>query len=105
MGQAGDNAALLALNDQFLRTKRRAARQKRRIGSDQQAWQRWSTTVDEAAQIVSRLASTPATSIEDLAIKFGAILWSIETNDSLLDSGDGRRLRAFGREFLRLADP
>jgi hypothetical protein len=36
---------------------------------------------------------------EDLATKFGAILWVIEINESLLDRSDLLRLKAFGRQL------
>jgi hypothetical protein len=41
--------------------------------------------------------------IGSLAAKFSAIVWLIESNDSLLDAGDLRRLRRFGRDLSVLA--
>jgi hypothetical protein len=87
------------LNDELTRLRRRAARQKRTIAADPEAWQRWSSSMDEIAVLTERLVASPAANIDSLAAKFRAILWLIEVNDSLLDHGDLRRLRRFGREL------
>lgn len=87
------------LSEQLARLQRRASRQKGSISRNSDAWQRWSGTIDEIATIVDQLAATPASDVENLATKFRAILWLIETNESLLDSGDLRRLRRFGRDL------
>ena len=105
MRQARDVAALVAQYDQLLLARRRAARIKSKIGRDERAWVRWSAAMEEAAQIALGIVSTPAVSIEDLAIKFRTILWTIEANESLLDRRDARWLKAFEKELLRLARP
>jgi len=92
-----------ALVQQLARLRRRAARQQRQIGSSPEAWQKWSTTLDEIAGLTQRLVASPAPDLESLAAKFHAILWLIEVNESLLDAGDLRRLRQFGRDLSALA--
>ena len=59
--------------------------------------------MDEVAGLTQRLVASPAPDLERLAAKFSAILWLIEVNDSLLDGGDLRRLRRFGRDLSVLA--
>jgi hypothetical protein len=83
--------------------RRRAARQKRMIKAGPDRWQRWSGTMTEIAEITERLARLPATDVPGLAAKFAAILWLIESNESLLDRGDLRRLQRFGRDLSGLA--
>jgi hypothetical protein len=85
------------------RLRRRAARQKRRIKSSQEDWRKWSVTMEEIAVLTQQLVVRPADDLDDLAAKFNAILWLIEVNESLLDSGDLRRLRRFGRDLSALA--
>jgi hypothetical protein len=92
-----------ALSQDLARLRRRAARQKREIQSSPAAWQRWSTTMDEIADLTQRLVASPALNTASLAAQFRAILWLIEVNESLLDTGDLRRLRRFGRGLGRLA--
>ena len=91
------------LAQQLARLRRRAARQKRTIKSSPEAWQRWSATMDEIAGLTQRLVTSPAPDLERLAAKFSAILWLIEVNESLLDDGDMRRLRRFGRDLSVVA--
>ena len=93
-----------ALARRLARLRRRAARQKRNIGAGPDAWQRWSATMDEIAGLTQRLVASPSPDLERLAAKFSAILWLTEVNESLLDSGDLRRLRRFGRDLSALAD-
>jgi len=93
-----------ALARELVRLRRRATRQKRTIKSGSDAWQEWSATMDEIANLTRRLVARPAHDIGSLAAKFKAILWLIEVNESLLDSGDLRRLRRLGRELAILAD-
>ena len=52
---------------------------------------------------MSRISATPTADIGGVAIKLGAILWAIEINDSLVDTGDLRRVKALDREIRRLA--
>lgn len=85
------------------RLRRRAARQKRTIEISADGWQRWSTTMDEIAGLAQHLVASPASDPRTLAAKFRAMLWLIEVNESLLDAGDLRRLRRFGRELDLLA--
>ena len=91
------------LAQQLARLRRRAVRQKRSIASSPEAWQRWSATMDEIAGLTQRLLTSPAPDLDRLAVKFGAIMWLIEVNESLLDGGDLRRLRRFGRDLSALA--
>jgi hypothetical protein len=88
-----------ALAQQLARLRRRAVRQRRSIASSPEAWQRWSATMDEIAGLTQRLLASPAPDLEHLAAKFSAILWLIDVNESLLDSGDLRRLRRFGQDL------
>ena len=92
-----------ALAQQLAQLQRRATRQKRKVGSSPEAWQRWSATMDEIAGLTQRLVASPSPGLERLAVKFGAIVWLIEVNESLLDRGDLRRLRRFGRDLSALA--
>jgi hypothetical protein len=59
--------------------------------------------MEEIAVLTQQLVVRPADDLDDLAAKFSAILWLIEVNESLLDSGDLRRLRRFGRDLSVLA--
>ncbi len=87
------------LDREVSRLRRRAARQKRSIATDAEAWRRWSDTMDEIAALTDLLVASPAANIDSLAVKFRAIRWLIEVNESLLDHGDLRRLRRLGREL------
>ena len=53
--------------------------------------------------IGSQITTTPVADVPDLATKFAAILWAIQVNESLVDSSDMYRLRAFRRELHRVA--
>lgn len=55
--------------------------------------------MDEIAGLTQRLVARPVDDPESLTTKFTAILWLIEVNESLLDAGDLRRLRRFGRDL------
>lgn len=92
-----------ALARELARLRRRAARQKHNITSGSDAWQRWSATMDEIATLTQRLLARPADDLGSLSAKFYAILWLMEVNQSLLDRGDLRRLRGFGRDLSILA--
>ncbi|OJX46527.1 MAG: hypothetical protein BGO81_03985 [Devosia sp. 66-22] len=59
--------------------------------------------MDEIATLTLRFVARPADDLGGLAAKFDAILWLIGVNESLLDSGDLRRLRRFGRDLSTLA--
>jgi hypothetical protein len=89
------------LAGELSRLRRRAAWQKRGIATRPDAWRRWSSTMEEIATLIDRMVASPAPDASSLAAKFDAILWQIETNESLLDRGDLRRLRRFRRD-LRL---
>jgi hypothetical protein len=86
------------------RLRRRSARLKLKIRSSPAAWQTWSSTVDEIAGIIETMVAAPAHDVADLALQFRAVLGQIETNDSLMDQGDARRLRRFRRNLKRLAE-
>ena len=92
-----------ALAQELARLRRRGARQKRNIKSGPEAWRAWSATMDEIANLTQQLVGSHVEDLESLAAKFKAILWLIEVNGSLLDSGDLRRLRRFGRDLSVLA--
>lgn len=91
------------LVQELARLQRRAARQKRNIKSGPEAWRAWAATMDEIADATKRLVVRPADDLDTLAAKFNAILGLIEANGSLLDSGDLRRLRRFGRDLSVIA--
>ena len=93
---SGDLARELA------RLQRRAARQKRRIKSEPEAWREWSATMEEISNLTRQFVGRPADKLESLAATFNAILWLIEVNESLLDDTDLRRLRRFGRDLASL---
>ena len=98
-----DEAEIGAISQDLSRLRRRAARRKRDIEASPAAWQRWSATMDEISVLTQRLVASPAPDAASLAAKFRAILWLIEVNESLLDTGDLRRLQRFGRELSLLA--
>jgi hypothetical protein len=91
------------LEAELSRLRRRAARQRRAIGTRPDAWQTWSSTMDEIATLIDRMVASRALDAPSLAAKFDAILWQIETNESLLDRGDLRRLRRFRRDLRLVA--
>lgn len=95
--------AIAALASQLSGLRRRAARQKRNIKSRPEEWREWSATMDEIAGLTQRLVASPTPDLASLAAKFRAILWLIDVNESLLDSGDLRRLRRFDRDLSVLA--
>ena len=64
---------------------------------------KWSVAMDEIASLTQQLVGSPVDNLENLVAKFDAILWLIEVNESLLDSGDLRRLRRFARDLSVLA--
>jgi hypothetical protein len=100
---SGSGAGIGELDRELSRLRRRAARQRQSIETSSQAWQQWSSTMDEIASIIEQLVASPAPNVESIATKFHAILWLIEVNESLLDTGDIRRLRRFGRDLRHLA--
>ncbi len=101
---AGNTHTRMAeLDAELSQLRRRAARQKRDFGTRPDSWQRWSRTMEEITTLTERMAASPAPDVSSLAAKFDAILWQIETNESLLDRGDLRRLRRFGRDLRLVA--
>jgi hypothetical protein len=100
---AGAEIDIAVLSRELAHLQRRAARQRRSVGTEQ-GWQRWSATMDEIARLTEVQLASPAPTIHALAAKFRAILWLIEVNESLLDTGDLRRLRRFRREIDLLAN-
>ena len=103
MVRGNSGTGISKLGDELARLRRRAARQKRNISRNSDVWQQWSSTMDEITALTERLVASPTSDTDDLAIKFRAILWLIEVNDSLLDHGDLRRLRRLGRDLGHLA--
>jgi hypothetical protein len=66
-------------------------------------WQVWSAATNESLDLAERIRRTEAIDIEDLALKFGALLW-LHYHDQMALSTDPvqlRQLRAFGRELAR----
>ena len=100
---AAGESEISELDAELSRLRRRAARLKPKIGTGPAAWQKWSDTMDEIASVIEMMVGSPAPHIADLALQFRAILWQIETDQSLLDRGDARRLRRFRRNLDRLA--
>ena len=92
------------LGEEFDRLRRRAARQKRLASGGSLGWQRWSSTIDAGLRVATNLTRLPAQNIDQLVTVFDAVLWAIDTNESLLDMADRRLLRRFGRELRRLRD-
>jgi hypothetical protein len=101
-GKAASSMGELAA--EFERLRRRAVRQKRTVAESLEAWQRWSATIDEAMAIVDLLAASPARTIDDLTVKFSALLKAIEFNASIVDATDLQHLKRFGRDLARLRE-
>jgi hypothetical protein len=91
------------LDAELSRLRRRAARQKQTRGGSSAAWQQWSGTMNDTADVIDQIVASPALDITSLAAKFRAILWQIEVNESLLDHSDLRRLKRFGRDLRLVA--
>jgi hypothetical protein len=91
------------LDAELSRLRRRAARQKLMQDRSSAAWQDWSGTMNDIADVIDQMVASPARDITSLAAKFDAILWQIDVNDSLLDHGDLRRLKRFGRDLRLVA--
>jgi hypothetical protein len=100
---SGDQTRMTQLDAELSRLRRRAARQKRAIGTHPEAWQTWSSTMEQIATLIDRMVASPALDASSVAAKFDAILWQIEINEGLLDRGDLRRLRRFGRDLRLVA--
>ena len=62
-----------------------------------------SRAIGEIAALIEQMVVAPAPDVSSLAAKFNAILWQIEINESLLDQGDLRRLKRFGRDLRLVA--
>jgi len=73
------DATLLQLDAELRRLTRRADRQQRRVKQSADAWQLWSSTIDEGLDIVSRIDGAHALDLDALAVKFRAILWRIQS--------------------------
>ncbi len=85
---------LVVLVAELRRLTRRADRQRRQIEQGTEAWQRWSSTIDEELGVVTSMERAPVDIVTGLATKFRAILWRFRTDeDDILD--DGVR-RAYG---------
>lgn len=104
MRRANDDAALLLLRDQLHRAQRRARRLKPKIEGDAAAWQLWSTAIEDALSIVSRISLTPASNLPGVSVKLDALIWLLAHDDAILDAGAQRRLQALGREVRVLAE-
>lgn len=98
---------LIALDIELGRLIRRAGRQRRqipRMPQSSEARAGWSATIDEGLTLVSRIERAPANDLADLAVKFRAILWRIQTDEGVvLDEGLQHSLRRFGRQLARMA--
>ena len=63
----------------------------------------WSSTLDEAFELVKRMARAPARDLSDLAIKLSATVWFLDKTDAVLDTAGMQQLRAITRDARRLA--
>lgn len=104
MVRTEDDVALLALGEQLHRAHRQLARLRRSAGENAQAWQRWSTAIEDTLNLVSRISRTRAHSLRGVSIKLDALIWLLVHDDGLLDAGAERKLRALGREVRALAE-
>ena len=104
MGRANDDAALLAPSDQLRHAQQRGGRLRRRIDSDANAWQQWSTTIDETLTLVGQISRTPASNLYGVSVKLDALIWLLTHDDAILDAGAQRRLSALGREVRALGE-
>lgn len=76
------------LDAELRRLTRRADRQRRQIEQGTEAWQRWSSTIDEGLGVVTSIERAPVDNLVGLATKFRAILWRIRTDEGvILDEG------------------
>jgi len=69
------------------------------------AWARWSAAVSESLDLAERIRRIDAVTTDDLATKFGALLWLHFHHEMALsiDPIPLRHLNAFGRELQRQA--
>lgn len=98
-----DDAALVSLRGQLGTLQRRAARLKPKFDGDTIAWQRWSTTIEEALSLVGQISRTPASGLRGVSAKLDAVIWLLIHDDAILDAGAQRRLQTLGREVRALA--
>lgn len=68
------------------------------------AWRLWSSATNESLDLAERIRRTEAIGIEDLAIKFDALLWLNFHHEMAysIDPVQLRQLRAFGRELRQV---
>jgi hypothetical protein len=95
----GADARLVALGRELRRTIRRARRQ-RHSPSGSSAW---SSTIEDAFELVDQISTVRATGLQGLAIKLWTVTWFLDETDAVLDVKALRQLRALDREARRLA--
>ena len=101
---AAEDAALSAMGVELQRLRRRCQRlRKRADGGEQGEWTRWSRAVDGQAELLERIARSPAHGLDGVLVKVQAIVWELLDDDIVLDEGARRRVASVGRELRRLA--
>ena len=63
----------------------------------------WSATIGEALLVAHVIASSRANGIGGLIVKFDAVWWWLELDDSILDAQARRWLAGFGRSLRQTA--
>lgn len=102
MKRAKDQVTLLALGEQLHGARRQVERLKRRAGDNAQAWQQWSTAIEDMLSLVSRIGQTPPRNLRGVSVKLEAVIWLLTHDDAIVDAGAERQLRALGREVRAL---
>ena len=103
-GVGTSEADLVLLDAELRRLTRRADLRRRRMKQSTQAWQLWSSTIDEGLDIVRRIDDARAGDLAGLATKFRAILWRIRVDeDVIMDEAVRRALHRFGRQLVHMA--
>lgn len=67
-------------------------------------WQLWSTATSESLDLAERIRRTKGLDIQDLVIRYDALLWELFHHEMALsiDPVQLRQLRAFGRELRQV---
>ena len=102
MVKPNPDTELVVLDQELHRIRRRARRLQRGTEQGSAQWAAWSSTMDEALNLVDLIASTPARGLAGIAVKIGALRWFLEGSDAILDAKGLRQLRHLDREAQRL---
>lgn len=62
----------------------------------------WSEAVDDALRTVEAISAEPVNDVQELLIKFDAVWWWLQGDDSVLDESTRRWLGRFRRSLRRL---